>query len=104
MSLSRIGKMSLAAGAMMVAGLLGSAAPAYAAPHGHHGGYHRGGGHYAPRAFHRPRPVYHRGYRYRRPLYRAAPVYGYGYRHCFIRKAWVPTPYGQQMVRRRVCR
>lgn len=107
MSLSHIGKMSIAAGAMIVAGLLGSSAPAAAAGHGHHGGYHRGGGggHFAARGFYRPRPVYQRGYRYRRPFYGVAPIYpAYGARRCFIRRAWVQTYYGPQLVRRRICR
>jgi hypothetical protein len=93
MSLSRFGKMSLAAGAMMVAGLLGSSAPASADYRDHrdggYGGYHRGGGDFAPRGFYGPRPGY---------------GYGRGYRHCVVRRVWVQTPYGQQMVRRRVCR
>lgn len=108
MSLTRFGKIAIAAGSLCVAALLGSAAPASAAWRPHHGGqgYH-GGHHYAPRFAH-ARPVYRTGYRYRRPFYRARPIYrpvysSYGPR-CVIRRQWVNTFHGPQLVRRRVCR
>lgn len=61
--------------------------------------------HYAPRRFvhynHAPRYVYHRP-RVRTVFY-AAPVY-YSPRRCKIKKRWVHTYYGPQLVKQRVCR
>jgi hypothetical protein len=61
--------------------------------------------HYAPRrVVHRqyaPRYVYHRPRA--RAVFYAAPVY-YSPRRCVIKKRWVHTYYGPQLVKQRVCR
>lgn len=116
MSMPRSAKIAFAAVAMMFAGFLGLSSPASAA-YRSHDGYHAGHHRYAPvRAMHRPvyrhrpayhhRPVYHRGYAHRRgyyarPIYRGYPVYG---SRCIVRKVVRHTPWGREVVRRRICR
>jgi hypothetical protein len=110
MSMSRYGKLAFAALAMMFAGFISFSSPAsaaYRSNHGYHSGHYRA----APvRVVHRPiyrhRPVYHRGYAHRRgyyarPIHRAYPVYG---SRCIVRKVVRHTPYGREVVRRRICR
>ncbi|MDO9443388.1 MAG: hypothetical protein Q7T73_21105 [Beijerinckiaceae bacterium] len=113
MSISHKTKIALAAFAMIFAGFLSFSAPASAAYRSHHGSYHSGHYRVAPvRAMHhrpiyRHRPVYHRGYVHRpryyaRPIYRPIyPVYGH---RCVVRKVVRHTPWGREVVRRRICR
>ena len=111
MSLVRFAKVAVAAAAMLVAGFVSFSTPAAAAHrahHGYHAGHHRAG-HVRVvhrRVYHR-RPVYRHHRAHRRPIYRPYGAYrpyaAYG-RHCFVRKTVRFTPYGREVVRRRICR
>jgi hypothetical protein len=91
-------RIALAAGTIAVIGSLGATAPAAAQWGGHHGGYghheHHGG--------------WGGGWRGPRPYYRPyQPVYGGFYAggpRCFVKRKWVPGPFGWHWASRRICR
>lgn len=88
-ALPKTGKMIVAAGALAVLGSLGTTAPAAAqwGGWGHHEHW-RGG--WGPRPFYRPYPVYR--------SYYVAPG-----PNCFVRRKWVPGPFGWHWASRRIC-
>ena len=104
MSFPNVSKIAAAAAGLTMAGLVSFATPASAdfRPYGMHGGY---GDAHLIQAQYYGRPYHHDGF-YGRPFYRARPIYRpypvWGPR-CVVRSR-APSPWGREVVSRRICR